>query len=149
MARIRRYMGRVEVWLDARERAGLLAVVDDLAADPLAGGRLDARAYDDPVLDREYQRLTRPEVDTVRRADLDCLRADLADEADVRRLDEDRAMTWLRALNHLRLVAAERLGIDDDGWEERVDPESVDVEQYSMLVDLGWVQQEIVEALEA
>jgi hypothetical protein len=149
MARIRKYMGRVEVWLDDRERESLLSVVDTLAAQKREGGRLEVHAYDDPKLEGEFQRLTRPEVDAVRQADLDCLRADLGDASPVRRLDEDRALTWLRALNVLRLAAAERLGIDDDGWEERVDPETIDAEQYAMLIDLGWVQQEIVEALEA
>ena len=63
------------------------------------------------------------------------------------RLSEEEALTWVRALNHLRLVAGARLGIDDDGWEERSDASMLEREEYAMLVTLGWVQENVVAAL--
>lgn len=148
MARIRRYLGRVEVWLDRRERAAVLHAVDTLRTGA-EGPRLRPRAYEEPELDREYRRLSGDEVEEVWRSDLEALRGDLADAKDVNRLDEDRALTWLRALNRLRLVAADRLGIEDDGWESAVDPATVDLDTYAMLTDLAWIQEGIVSGLES
>lgn len=155
MARIRRYLGRVEVWLDKRERAALTHAVTELSREPqpVASGRrgrslLARRAYDDAELEAEYQRFTAPEVSAVVRADVDLVRADLAGKTEPLRLDDDRALTWLRALNHLRLVAGERLGIEEDGWEEG-DPETLAGEEgWAMLMDLGWIQEGILTALE-
>jgi hypothetical protein len=44
-------------------------------------------------------------------------------------------------------VAGARLGIDDDGWEERGDDSVLESEEYAMLVTLGWVQENVVAAL--
>jgi hypothetical protein len=83
----------------------------------------------------------------VRAADIDAVRAALGGSDDRFRLSEEEALTWVRALNHLRLVAGARLGIDDDGWEERSDPSMLEREEYAMLVTLGWVQENVVAAL--
>ncbi|MGH7746972.1 MAG: DUF2017 family protein, partial [Candidatus Dormibacteria bacterium] len=98
-------------------------------------------------LDLEYQRYSRPEVEHCRAADIDTVRAALDGSDDRFRLSEDEALTWIRALNHLRLVAGARLGIDDDGWEERGDGSLLEREEYAMLVTLGWVQENVVAAL--
>ena len=151
MARIRRHLNRVEIWLDQSERQAVLAVLAELKEDPADGpGRWTGlRGYDDPELEREFQRLTAPEIRALHAADVAVLREDLAADQDRVRLDEDRAMTWLRALNRLRLVAGSRLGIEEDGWEldrgiaARGEPE------LAMLEDLGWLQEGIVAALEA
>lgn len=61
------------------------------------------------------------------------------------RLDAQGAAAWLRCLTDIRLVLAERLGIeteDDDGRE--VDPVLRDVYDW-----LGFVQNSLVEALDA
>ena len=147
MARIRRYMGRVEVWLEPGERTALAATVAALADGAGGGPRLLPHAYDDPALEREYQRLSASEVEAVRAADVATLREDLDSGRDPVRLDEDRALSWLRALNVLRLVAGGRLGIDTDGWELDADPARLESEDYAMLLDLAWVQEAIIEAL--
>jgi hypothetical protein len=147
MAWVRRRLNRVELRLDRREREILLRIVDELRPGLGDDPRTRLRAYDDPSLDADYQRYSRPEVEQVRAADIDAVRTALSAGDDRFRLSEDEALTWIRALNHLRLVAGARLGIEDDGWEDRGDGTILDREEYAMLVTLGWVQENVVAAL--
>ena len=148
MAAIERRRGRVDVELDDRERQVLLRIVDDLSTGMGTVPRSVPRAYDDPTLEDEYQRLTWPEVEASRRADVDAVKAALESGGDHCRLDADAALVWLRALNHLRLVAGGRLGLEEDGWEETLSGEQLEGDTYAMLVTLGWLQDAIIEALE-
>jgi hypothetical protein len=159
MARIRRYQGRVEVWLDDRECAALLRAVDELrddvtASKPAEGAapaaaRLRPRAYDDPAMESEFQRYAAPEITALHGADVTALREDLAGKTQPLRLDDDRALLWLRSLNLLRLAAGGRLGIEEDGWEEAAAMEAEDEVTWAMFMDLGWVQEAILSAMEA
>jgi hypothetical protein len=148
MASVRRRLGRVEVTLDGEERELLLEVVDDLAPELGIAARTSQKAYDDPDLDREYQHWTKPDIDMARDADVDALRGWLGGAEDRVRLDEDTALAWLRALNHLRLVAGARLGIEEDGWEESAPEQLLGTSNYTVLITLGWLQEGIVAALE-
>lgn len=60
-------------------------------------------------------------------------------------LDEDSVGAWVRTLTDIRLVVADRLGIEHDGDTGRDDDEAF------MLGDvyawLGWVQESLVDAL--
>ena len=153
MARIRRYMGRVELWFDEREKTALLRALEELSGDVARagdreGGRLRPKAYDDPALEREYQRYSAPEVNALRDADVSAVREDLGGRMQPLRLDDDRALLWLRALNVLRLAGGARLGIEDDGWEDATTVEAGDEETWAMFLDLGWVQEGILSAIE-
>lgn len=123
-------------------------MVDDLAPEVGRRGWTVTRAYEDDALEEEYARWTRPEVDAARRADVDTLRRWLAGSEDRARLDEEEVLTWLRALEHLRLVAGSRLGITEDGWEERAPEHLLESRDYAMLVTLGWLQESLLEASE-
>ena len=148
MASVRRRLGRVEVTLDGEERELLLEVVDDLTPELGIAARTSQKAYDDPDLDHEYQRWTKPDIDMARDADVDALRSWLGGAEDRVRLDEDTALAWLRALNHLRLVAGARLGIEEDGWEEAAPEQLLSTSNYTVLITLGWLQEGIVAALD-
>ena len=116
MAWVRRRLNRVELRLDRREREILLRIIDELRPGLGEDPRTRLRAYEEPELEEEYQRYSRPEVEQTRAADIDALRAALEAGDDRFRLAEEEALSWIRALNHLRLVAGARLGIEDDGW---------------------------------
>jgi hypothetical protein len=148
MASVRRRKGRVDVDLDERERRILVHIVDELAEELGSAARTSPRAYDDPQMEQEYARYVRPEVETTRRADIDALRSSIESAQGTLRLDEETALGWLRALNHLRLVAAARVGIEQDGWEESLDGEAAESDDYAVLVTLGWLQDSIIAALE-
>jgi len=148
VAWVRRRLNRVELRLDRREREILLRILDELREGLGDDPRTRPRAYDDPELDADYQRYSRPEVEEVRNADIEAVRTALSAGDDRFRLSEDEALAWIRALNHLRLVAGARLGIENDGWEERSDDRLLEREEYAMLVTLGWVQENVVAALQ-
>jgi hypothetical protein len=147
MAWVRRRLNRVELRLDRREREILLRIIDELRPGLGEDPRTRLRAYDDPALEEEYQRYSRPEVEQTRAADIDALRDALEAGDDRFRLAEEEALSWIRALNHLRLVAGARLGIEDDGWEEHSDRRLLESDDYAMLFTLGWIQESVVAAL--
>jgi uncharacterized protein DUF2017 len=149
MASIRRHRGRVEVRFDAEERAALLEIVEHLA--PLLGTvpRTTPRAYADDDLEEEYERFMRPEVEAARDADIEAMRESLRTLGDRRELDESQALSWTRALNHLRLVAGALLGVEEDGWDEAADDSIIGRGEFTMLMALGWIQERLVAALEA
>jgi hypothetical protein len=148
LASVRRHRGHIEVRLDGDEREALLDIVDRLA--PLLGTaeRTTPRAYDDPQLEEEYARLMRPEVEATRDADVDGLRDWLRTTGDRRDLDESQALSWTRALNHLRLVAGAMLGVEEDGWDDAADDQLLRSPEFTMLMALGWLQERLVAAIE-
>ena len=64
-------------------------------------------------------------------------------------LTEAQVYAWLRAFNQLRLAAASLLGITDDGWEAEASAELRARPEFGMLMALGWLQEELVAALES
>jgi hypothetical protein len=148
VAAIRRVRGRVELRLDAGEREVLLDIVDRLAPHLGAAERTAPRAYSDDVLEEEYRRLVRPEVEAGRDADIEAVRESLRGGGDRRELDESQALSWARALNHLRLVAGGMLGVEADGWDAAPDDELLRRGEFQMLMALGWMQERLVAALD-
>ena len=144
---MRRHRGRVEVKLSALEREALLDYIELL--EPRLGSiaRTTPRAYEDDDLEEEYARLMRPEVEAGRDADIEAMRQSLRD-GDTRELDEARALSWTRALNHLRLVAGGLLGIEEDGWDDQAGDDVLRRPEFTMLMALGWLQEHIIGALE-
>lgn len=135
--------------LDAQERAALLDIIEHLAPMLGTADRTSPRAYDDEKLEEEYARFMRPEVEATRDADLDAVRQSLRNGGDTRELDEAQALSWTRALEHLRLVAGSQLGVEDDGWEEAADDALVSRAEFTMLMALGWMQEHLVAALDS
>jgi hypothetical protein len=148
VASIRRHRGRVEVRLDADERRALLGIVESLVPHFGEVARTAPRAYDDPDLEDDYARLMRPEVEASRDADIEAMRESLRAEGDRRELDDAQALSWTRALNHLRLAAGGLLGVEEDGWEETAPEQVLESAEFTMLMALGWMQEHIVQSLE-
>ena len=59
------------------------------------------------------------------------------------------SLAWLRAFNHLRLVAASALGIEEDGWETGLDAAAQGRPEFRVLMALGYLQEELVAALDS
>ncbi len=149
MAQVLRRRGRIQVKLDKREREALIGIVDSLSprlAAPLASA---PRAYDDAKLQAEYDRWVRPDIDKGREVDLTMVRGALSGGEDTLPLTEAQAMAWLRAFNHLRIAAGEVLGIEGDGWEETATEEIRQKPEYGVLIALGYLQEELVAALDS
>jgi hypothetical protein len=115
--------------------------------------RLLPDAYrDDPEAAAEFRRYTDAPMREGMRADVDVVRATLAGigAAGHATLDDDTAQAWLRVLNRLRLVLAERLGIEraeDQDELDRLDEDDPRHAPYEVYSWVGYVLSELLEAL--
>jgi hypothetical protein len=137
---------RVHLGRDERDLLDLLAaeLVQLVTADDDAVARLFPAAYrDDPVAEDEYRRLTRSSLVDGRVGALETLRA----TATADRLTQSQADAWLGALNDLRLVLGERLGVTEDLYTEGIDRRDPRAAELSVYGWLTWLQADVVDAL--
>ncbi|MFN2582370.1 MAG: DUF2017 family protein [Candidatus Dormibacteria bacterium] len=149
MAQVLRRRGRIQVKLDAREREALTSILDQLEPRIEETAAERSRAYDDADLQHEYDRWVSPEVQHGREADVAVVRDGLSAGEDTLPLTEAQALAWLRAFNHVRVAAGGLLGIKHDGWEKQLDAKSQKTLEYGALIALGYLQEELVAALES
>lgn len=150
----RRADGRIELRLAPREREILGSLAADLARDAA-----DADATPDPGLGRlrpdafpgnadasaRFRDLTSADLEEERQARL----AVLAATIDATSLDEAQASAWLGAVNDLRLVHGTRLGVTEDTGRDPVDEHDPEAAHTIVFLWLGWVEEQLVEALAA
>jgi len=143
--------GSVRLRLPREERellrtlpAQLRSLLDESPDDPSLE-RLFPPAYDDADSEAEYRGLMRDELLDGRRRAL----ATLEETLDQDRLSAEQAQAWLTALNDLRLVLGTRLDVRDDELLERVDPADPRAPALGLYAYLSWLQEQLVEALEA
>jgi Domain of unknown function (DUF2017) len=149
VAQVLRRRGRIQVKVDKRERAALIGIIDSLSPRLVAPLASAPRAYDDAKLQAEYDRWVRPDIDRGREADVTMVREALNGGEDTLPLTEPQALAWLRAFNHLRIAAGEILGIEDDGWEDSATDATRQSQEYGVLIALGYLQEELVAALDS
>lgn len=135
--------------LDERERDALLDILERLSAHLSRALATTPRAYDDETKQAEYDRWVRPEIERGHQADLDVVRDALGADDGLLVLTEAQVYAWLRGFNQLRLAAGSLLGITEDGWETAADGELKSRPEFGMLIALGWLQEELVAALES
>ncbi len=157
--RIRRVAdGRIAVRLASREREILGALAAELAREaagdvlPEAGrddtglARLSPDAVaDDAAASAAFRELTGADVAAVRRERFEML----AETIDAVYLDEAHAQAWLGAVNDLRLVHGTRLGVTEETGAQPVDETDPNAGQTIVFLWLGWVEEQLVEALAA
>jgi hypothetical protein len=138
--------GMYQLNLGAPER-GLLAQLApqlrQLLADPDQPGlhRLFPPAYGaeaDAERQEEYRRLMTEDLVERHRTALEILEA----TAEADELDAEQMEAWMLALNHLRLVIGTRLDVSEDD-----DPEIMDDPDHQVYYFLGYLQENVVEAL--
>jgi hypothetical protein len=131
------------------------------------GGEGGGKAPGDPVLDRlfpqayldaedverdqEFHRLMRDDLLNEKLANLDVVTETLKRaNVSLRRwsvdISEDEAGAWLGALNDLRLALGVRLGIVED-FDGEIDPSDPREPALRILSYLGWLEENLVEAL--
>ena len=128
-----------EVLLDlCEELRGLVEADDDAVA------RLFPPAFpDDADASAEYDGLVRGELRSGRLAALDTLRRTIGAD----RVDEEELASWCGALNDLRLVLGERLGVTEETYERELDPRDPRAPELAVYGWLTWLQGNVVEAL--
>lgn len=145
--------GEYEVRLPGNERQLLGSLVEalratltgDVRAEP-ALRRLFPPAYADPAdreAEAEYQSLVHDELLASRRAALDVLEA----TADRTRLDEAELLSWMTALNQLRLVLGTRLDVREDA-DPLPDPDDPAAPLAAVYTWLGVLLESVIDALE-
>ena len=120
--------------------------------DPALARLLPTASEDDDVAG-EVRRLTE---DSIRSAKGERLRRvwwDLQAPEDEIRVLDDRAMVWAGALTDVRLVLAQRLGVEDADAAERLTQVAASSEDEvsralaSLYLALSWLQESLVEAM--
>jgi hypothetical protein len=149
--RTRRGTYRVELPDEERDLLRrLLPQLRSLVADDDPGDgrtrRLHPPAYtDDTEADADYQRLMREDLVASRLAAVDAVEASV----DASELDEQQLMSWLGAVNNLRLVLGTVLDVSEELEIGELPEETPDVEAYALYAYLSSLLAEIVDALDA
>jgi hypothetical protein len=149
VASVLKRRGRIQVRLDERERTAILDIVERLETHITRALATTPRAYEDEGKQAEYDRWVRPEIERGYEADLDVIRDALSAGETLLVLTEAQVFAWLRGFNQLRLAAGSLLGISEDGWETDATEELRAQPEFGMLMALGWLQEELVAALES
>ena len=147
MAQISRCGELIEVLVDRREREALTKILERLEPMVADSRWASPRAYQDDTLEEEFRRLVGSDLELSRSADLEAVKSTLSGDVPVL-LDSELTWSWLRALNVLRLALAERLGIEEDGWEDRYTTKEHRRPPLATLHLLSWLQEELVDALD-
>lgn len=125
-----------------RDVLPLLASLGEPGKDP-AATRLNVPVYlGDPEANEEWWRLSGPELEAGRRSDRDIYRRVLEEDDDGVLMSEDEALAFLRVVNEARLALGARFGVKVEDDADHLPVESRQVMDY-----LGWVLEELTEAL--
>ena len=153
---------RVRVRLAQDEVAVLRGLPDQLRAvlgadeDEPVNQRLFPPAYLDVAdveRDAEYQRLMHDDLVKEKLANLDLVTASLErGSPTVRRwtveLTDEEATAWLGVLNDLRLALGVRLDITED-YDGEVDDTDPRAPAFRLLSYLGWLEEQLLDALQS
>ena len=137
---------RLDLTPDERSAVGSLAadVETLIRAEDESVSRLFPDAYrDDAEASADYRRLVH---DDLVQGRLDAIESVTA-TIDATRLDAEQLEAWCGALNDVRLVLGERLGVTDDVYERGIDPADPRAPHLALYGWVTWLQGEIVEAL--
>jgi Domain of unknown function (DUF2017) len=143
--------GQVELRLPPEEREvlkGLPAQMRDALAlgknDPAVARLNPSACLDDAEVDAEFHRLMDDDLNAGRLEALEIFEKTV----DEPRLEEEQALSWLRAINDLRLLLGTRLDVSEDPAERRVAPDDPRAPGFALYDYLSLLTQELVEALD-
>ncbi len=149
MASIQRREGRIRLTIDHDEQMAIYTIIQHLTRklgkswDPPTG------AYAEPGLQEEYDKWVTPALAATRAAEISHVADIFAKTTPPIELTDDDALIFIRVLNLLRHVAAAEMGITDESWSTDESLEARHESEYRMLMVLGWIEEEIVNALES
>jgi hypothetical protein len=142
----------------ARERDDDLAALeamlhgpgaDKIPEDPVLARLLPDAYRDDPEAAGEFRRYTEPARRRAKHQAAQEMLDTLPDAGGRIQLTQDQALSWLKALNDVRLALGVRLGVTEDFEEQwaRLKPDDPQWTAFEVYAWLGAVQESLVQAL--
>jgi hypothetical protein len=139
---------------DDAELAALEAMVhapgaDSPPEDPVLARLLPDAYRDDPESAGEFRKYTEPALRSAKYAAAQEMLDTLPDAGGRIQLTQDQALSWLKALNDVRLALGVRLGVTEefeDQWS-RLKPDDPQWTAFEVYAWLGAVQESLVQAM--
>jgi Domain of unknown function (DUF2017) len=142
----------------ARERDDDLAALeamlhgpgaDKIPEDPVLARLLPDAYRDDPEAAGEFRRYTEPALRSAKHQAAQEMLDTLPEAGGRIQLTQDQALSWLKALNDVRLALGVRLGVTEDFEEQwaRLKPGDPQWTAFEVYAWLGAVQESLVQAL--
>lgn len=143
----------IERAIVARAIADVSQLFDVAAADDPALARLLPAASDDPELAAAMRDLTHSAIREAKTERLRAVWSDLQTSGSAVVVPLERAMDWAGALTDVRLVLAQRLGIEEAEDAENLEvvastsPDEVTRAMASLYVALSWLQESLLSVM--
>src|SRR5580692_12452477 len=146
--------GPAEVGGQDAELAALEAMVhepgaDKIPEDPVLARLLPDGYRDDPEAAGEFRRYTEPALRSAKHAAAQEMLDTLPDTGGRIQLTQDQALSWLKALNDVRLALGVRLGVTEEFEEQwgQLKPDDPQWSAFEVYAWLGAVQESLVQAM--
>jgi len=122
---------------------------DKIPEDPVLARLLPDAYRDDPEAAGEFRRYTEPALRSAKHQAAQEMLDTLPDAGGRIQLTQDQALSWLKALNDVRLALGVRLGVTEDFEEQwaRLKPDDPQWTAFEVYAWLGAVQESLVQAL--
>jgi Domain of unknown function (DUF2017) len=117
--------------------------------DPVLARLLPDGYRDDPEAAGEFRKFTEPALRSAKHQAAQEMLDTLPDEGGRIQLTQEQALSWLKALNDVRLALGVRLGVTEDFEEQwaRLKPDDPQRTAFEVYAWLGAVQESLVQAL--
>ena len=122
---------------------------DTIPEDPVLARLLPDGYRDDPEAAGEFRKYTEPALRSAKHQAAQEMLDTLPDAGGRIQLTQDQALSWLKALNDVRLALGVRLGVTEDFEEQwaRLKPDDPQWTAFEVYAWLGAVQESLVQAL--
>jgi Domain of unknown function (DUF2017) len=122
---------------------------EKISEDPVLARLLPDAYRDDPEAAGEFRKYTEPALRTAKQQAAQEMLDTLPDVGGRIQLTQDQALSWLKALNDVRLALGVRLGVTEEFEEQwgRLKPDDPQWTAFEVYAWLGAVQESLVQAL--
>jgi hypothetical protein len=122
---------------------------EKISEDPVLARLLPDAYRDDPEAAGEFRKYTEPALRTAKQQAAQEMLDTLPDTGGRIQLTQDQALSWLKALNDVRLALGVRLGVTEEFEEQwgRLKPDDPQWTAFEVYAWLGAVQESLVQAL--
>jgi hypothetical protein len=122
---------------------------EKISEDPVLARLLPDAYRDDPEAAGEFRKYTEPALRTAKHQAAQEMLDTLPEEGGRIQLTQDQALSWLKALNDVRLALGVRLGVTEEFEEQwgQLKPDDPQWTAFEVYAWLGAVQESLVQAL--